>query len=136
MSLLYIFAQLIGVIAIVFLVLSFQVNDKDKLLKFQIISSFLNFFQYLFLGGLTGAFMNLVAGFRNIVFRKCGDKKIPVSILIVFILLITFLSSLSYSSDVSLIPMLAVLNYSYALWTGDLRLIRLLNVFSSSLFCL
>lgn len=135
MPLLFILAQLIGIIAIVFLVISFQINDKDKLLKFQIFSSFLNFFQYLLLGGITGALMNLVAGVRNIVFKRYGDKKIPLYVLVFFIVLITFLSSLSYSSDISLIPMLAVLNYSYALWTGDLRLIRLLNVFSSSLFC-
>lgn len=135
MSWLFILSQLFGIGAIIFLIISFQINDKDKLLKFQIVSSFLNFFQYLLLGGITGSLMNLVAGIRNIVFKKYGDKKIPIYVLVFFIVLITFLSSLSYSSDISLLPMLASLNYTFALWTGDLRLIRILDVFSSLLLC-
>ena len=31
--------------------------------------------------------------------------------------------------------MLGVLNYSFAVWTGDIRLIRILDIFSSLLFC-
>ena len=80
-----------------------------------------------------GAFMNLVAGIRNVVFARY-DGKIPIFILIVFIILITFLSMISYNGDISLLPMLAVLSYSFALWTLDLKLIRLIDVLASILF--
>lgn len=126
-------SYMFGIIAIVFLIISFQINDKNILFKYQIISSFASFFQYLFIGGLMGALMNLVAGIRNFVFKRY-DGKIPVFVLIFFIVLITFLSMLSFDGNISLLPMLAVLNYSFALWTLDLRLIRLVNVFASLLF--
>ena len=126
-------SYMFGIIAIVFLIISFQINDKNVLFKYQIISSFASFFQYLFIGGLMGALMDLVAGIRNFVFKRY-DGKIPVFVLIFFIVLITFLSMLSFKGNISLLPMLAVLNYSFALWTLDLRLIRLVNVFASLLF--
>ena len=98
-------SYMFGIIAIVFLIISFQINDKNILFKYQIISSFASFFQYLFIGGLMGALMNLVAGIRNFVFKRY-DGKIPVFVLIFFIVLITFLSMLSFDGNISLIPML------------------------------
>ena len=49
-------------------------------------------------------------------------------------LFITFLSMISFDGDITLLPMLAALNYSFALWTLDLRLIRLVDVLASLLF--
>ena len=128
-----IISYIFGIIAIISLVISFQINDKNSLFKYQIISSFSSFFQYLLIGSLMGAFMNLVAGVRNCVFKRY-EGKIPLFVLIIFIFLITFLSMISFNGNISLLPMLAVLNYSYALWTLDLKLIRLINVFASFLF--
>lgn len=122
-----------GIIAIISLIISFQINDNGSLFKYQIISSFSSFFQYLLIGSLMGAFMNLVAGIRNVVFTRYVGK-IPIVILVVFIILITFLSMISYNGDISLLPMLAVLSYSFALWTLDLKLIRLIDVLASILF--
>lgn len=126
-------SYIFGVIAIICLLISFQINDKNVLFKYQIMSSFASFFQYLLIGGLMGALMNLVAGIRNIVFKRY-DGRIPLFILIIFIVLITFLSMISFNDNISLLPMLAVLNYSYALWTLDLRLIRIVDVFACILF--
>lgn len=128
-----IISYIFGIVAILYLVISFQVNDEKVLFKYQIISSFASFFQYLLIGSLMGALMNLVAGIRNLVFKRY-DKKIPLYVLIVFIIIITILSMISFEGDISLLPMLAVLNYSYALWTLDLRLIRLINILASTLF--
>lgn len=128
-----IISYIFGIIAIISLIISFQINDKNILFKYQILSSFASFFQYLLIGGLMGALMNLVAGIRNCVFRRY-DGKIPLFILIIFIVLITFLSMLSYNGNISLLPMLAVLNYSFAMWTLNLRLIRLVDIFACVLF--
>ena len=126
-------SYIFGFIAIICLIISFQINDGKSLFKYQIISSFSSFFQYLLIGSLMGAFMNLVAGIRNFVFRRYNNK-IPLYVLIIFIFLITFLSMIGFKDDISLLPMLAVLSYSFALWTLDLRLIRLIDVLASILF--
>lgn len=126
-------SYIFGFLAIIYLVISFQTDDTKVLLKDQVISSFFSGIQYLLIGSLSGAFMNFIAGVRNIVYKKY-DKKIPLFVLIFFIMLITFFSMMSYNDNISLLPMLAVLNYSFALWTGDLRLIRIINVSSNLLF--
>ena len=128
-----IISYIFGIIAIISLLISFQINDKNSLFKFQIISSFASFFQYLFIGGLMGALMNIAAGIRNIVFKRY-DGKIPLFVLIIFIVFITFISMIGFDGNISLLPMLAVLNYSYALWTLDLKLIRLVDIFACVLF--
>ena len=46
----FIIAQIIGIIALIVLMISFQKNTKEKLLKYQMVSSFLYAIQYLFLG--------------------------------------------------------------------------------------
>ena len=126
-------SYIFGIMAIISLVISFHTNDKNSLFKYQIISSFSSFFQYLLIGSFMGALMNFVAGIRNIVFRKY-DSKISLSVLLFFIVLITFFSMISFNGNISLLPMLSVLNYSYALWTLDLRLIRIIDVLASVLF--
>ena len=45
----FIIAQIIGIIALIILMISFQKNTKRKLLTYQIVSSFLYAIQYFFL---------------------------------------------------------------------------------------
>ena len=62
-------AQILGVIALVFLLVSFQINKKETLLKYQIFSSFFFSVQYLCLNAITGCLMNLMTLVRNIIYN-------------------------------------------------------------------
>ena len=133
MSINFIIAQIIGISALIVLMISFQRNVKEKLLKYQMISSFLYAIQYIFLGAYTGALMNFTCMIRNYIYNKYQNK-VPLYWLIIVVLIMIFLSMLTYSSLISLLPMIAVVLYSCALWYGNLKLVRITEVISCILF--
>ena len=87
MTINFIIAQIIGILALIILMLSFQKNEKKLLLKYQTTSSFLYAIQYIFLGAYTGSLMNLTCMVRNFIFNKYNNKKVPIYWLIIIIIL-------------------------------------------------
>lgn len=130
MNYIYILSQIFGTIALVILILSFQKNKKDELLKLQVFSSLFFSLQYVFLNAITGCLMNLMTLVRNIIFRKFQNIKW----LIVVIALMIILSAVSYSGLISLLPTIAVILYSIAIWQKNLTITRIVEVISCSLF--
>ena len=126
-------AQLLGIIALVILIMSFQKNKKDTLLKYQIFSSLLFALQYLFLNAISGCLMNLMTMARNLIYKKFNDK-IPIKYLILVIICMIILSFISYNGIISLLPTLAVIIYSIALWQKNLTVTRIAEIISCSLF--
>ena len=129
----FIIAQIIGIIALIVFMISFQKNTKEKLLKYQMVSSFLYAIQYLFLGAYTGCLMNFTCMVRNYIFNRYKNK-VPIYYLIIVILIMIFLSMLTYSGLISLLPMIAVVLYSCALWYGNLKIVRITDIISCLLF--
>lgn len=134
MSINFIIAQIIGTIALIVLMLSFQKNKKEILLKYQIISSFLYALQYLFLKAYTGSLMNIICAVRNFIFNKYDNKKVPIYWLIIVIFLMITFSLITYIGPISLLPMIAVVLYSVALWGGNLKIVRFVEVISCTFY--
>ena len=63
-------AQVMGCIALIILIISFQNNNKKILLKYQIVSSFIYGLQYLFLNAYSGFLINFMCMIRNYIFNK------------------------------------------------------------------
>lgn len=126
-------AQLFGIIALLILIMSFQKNKKDTLLKYQIFSSLLFALQYLFLNAISGCLMNLMTVVRNLIYKKFKDK-IPIVYLIFIIICMIILSLIFYKGIISLFPTLAVILYSIALWQTNLTITRVTEVISCLLF--
>ena len=126
-------AQLFGIIALIVLMISFQNNKKETLLKYQIFSSLLFALQYLFLNAISGCLMNIMTMVRNIIYKKFNDR-IPIKYLILVIICMIILSAFSYNGLISLLPTLAVILYSIALWQKNLTITRIIEIISCSLF--
>lgn len=125
-------AQIFGIVALIILIISFQKNSKNTLLKYQIFSSLFFAIQYLCLNAITGCLMNLMTLIRNIIYKKF--EKVPVIYLLLIITAMTVLSIFSYNGFISLLPALAVILYSIALWQKNLTITRITEVISCSLF--
>lgn len=125
-------AQLFGIVALVILILSFQKNNKKTLLKYQIFSSLFFAMQYLCLNAITGCLMNLMTMIRNVVYKKL--KKTPLLFLILIIISMIILTVFSYNGLISLLPTIAVILYSIALWQKNLKITRITEIVSCSLF--
>ena len=122
--------QIMGIIALVILILSFQINNKKRLLTLQIFSSLFFALQYLFLGAISGCLMNMMTSIRNIVFRKFKN----IVYLIIIIVIMIMMSIFSYNGLISLLPGIAVIIYSIALWQDNLTITRITEVISCLLF--
>ena len=125
-------SQFVGLIGLILLIISFQKNDKNKLLKFQILSTFFIAIQYIFLKAMSGFYMNVAMCIRNIIFSKQKNIKNKYLILIIIIMLI--LSLLSYKEPISLLPCVGSILYTIALAKYNLKTIRIVNILSCSLY--
>lgn len=125
-------AQLFGFFALVILIISFQSNNKKTLLKYQIFSSLFFAIQYLCLNAITGCLMNLMTMIRNIIYKMF--KKTPLLFVSLIIIIMIILSVFSYNGLISLLPTIAVISYSVALWQKNLKITRITEIISCSLF--
>ncbi|MBR3161565.1 MAG: YgjV family protein [Bacilli bacterium] len=127
-------AQIMGALALIFLICSFQNNNKKILLKFQVGSSFMYAMQYLLLGAFTGCLMNIVCMIRNYLFGKDEDIDITLRWLIVILGTMSLLTMFSYDGVISLLPFFAVFSFTISLWIGNLRIIRIVEAIATILF--
>lgn len=125
-------AQVFGLIALIILLISFQTNNKKKLLKYQVFSSAFFSVYYLLLNATTGFLMNVMKVIRNIMFAKLG-KKVPIfysGLIIVF--LITF-SIVFYDGPISLFPFIAGIIYTIGISQKNLTITRWIGLLSCAL---
>lgn len=130
----FIIAQVFGVIALIILIISFQNNKKEKLLRLQMFSSLLYAIQYIFLKAYTGFSMNIICMIRNLFFNKFKNVKPPLYYLVMIIVLMAFSSFFTFDGIISLLPTVAVILYSIALWNGNMKIIRVTEIISCTLF--
>ena len=130
----FILAQILGGIALFILVLSFQKNEKQALLKYQIGSSIFFAGQYLFLQAYTGCLMNLICVLRNILFKKYDKKQVPIYLLIFIVFIMLILSLFAYNGSISLFPCIACILYTISIWQSNLKVTRIVEVISCSLY--
>ncbi len=126
----FLLGQFFGVIALIILVISLQKNKKEELLRLQVLSSLFFALQYFFLKAFTGSLMNIVTLIRNIIFNK--SKSILSLIVIISIMII--LTIYSYENIYSILPSLAVIFFSIAVFQDNIKIIRYIEVLSCLLF--
>ena len=82
-------AQIIGIFAMLFSVVSFQQKTQRRIVFMQLIASSLWSIHFYLLGALTGCFLNMIAAMRDVVFCKRDQKWASGSI---WIYIVVFLS--------------------------------------------
>ena len=130
----FVVAQILGLLALFILGYSFQKNNKENMLKLQMISSFLFALQYVFLTAWTGALMNFICIVRNYIFKKYEKSPIPIGIVCILIILIISLSAISWDGYISILPPIAIILYTISLTQNKLKIVRLTEIISCSLF--
>ena len=91
MSSYFIFIQLIGLVAGLFLVLSYFRKDTNRVLSFHIVSGIFDFVHYFLLGAYSGAFIYLLEGTRDYLYYKTDKDKYIFIISAVIYLLVSLL---------------------------------------------
>ena len=118
-----IIAQILKLISSIFYLAGDRSNNKKKIFTCNGIYNFFSGLQYLFLNAITGAICSFLAIIRNVFLYKFG-KKVPLWGLIVYLLIVFGLNLLAYDGIITLLPILLILFYSLALYSGDVMLIK------------
>lgn len=126
-------AQLFGIVGLIILILSFQKNSKEKLLKYQVFSSLFFSIQYFCLNAISGCLMNVMSLVRNIIFKRFKDR-VPIIYLIIVLVVMIILSIFSYNGVISLLPTIGVILYSIAIWQDNLTITRIAEIIGCILF--
>ena len=128
--------QLVGIFALLFYALSFQMKTKENLLIMQVTSNIFATVQYLLAMALTGAVQTLLGVIRGIVFyfyKKRGlnpDKKT----LIAFEIAIILGAVLTWDNILSFFPLIGMTANLYGQWQNDMKRVRICAVISAVLW--
>ncbi len=122
----YWLGQIFGIFALITLAYSFKENRKDKLLKYQIYSNSFCALQYLCLGrkAYTGVLLHFMCIVRNLIYYKYDNKDVPLKWFVVCVLVMIFMSLLSYENIWSLLPMIGIVLNTWGLWQRKLPISR------------
>jgi hypothetical protein len=118
-------AQILGLVGVLFTVLTYQMNTNQKVLLTQGASAVCFFLNYLLLGAYPGAALNLVAVARNYTFGH-RDKKFlsGYHVPILFALAMALCGALTWQGPASLLVIVALILNTLALGTGKPMLLR------------
>lgn len=97
----------VSILSIFLYVMSVQFKEKKKILVTQIFASFCYLAVYIIKGAMSGVAVEILEELKDIFFIKYEeqDKKIPVFILVIFIILLVGVSVIFYDGILSLLPL-------------------------------
>lgn len=119
----FLLAQISRIISAFFGIISDKSSNRKQIYLFNSIANIFSGIQYYLLNAITGAISCIVAIFRNIIFYKY-NKKVPLYVLIIYIIALILLNSKSYVNYFAVIPVLLVIVYSVSLYINKVKVIK------------
>ena len=133
-----IFAQIVGLLAVITFLLSYQQRKRKKIIAFNATSRMLYIVQYLMLGAFEGAALDILGTVSSVAAHN-KDKGIIAkhfkAFVILFDLLILAVGLMLYENVFSFFPIIGVILHTSAFWISDERIIRIVS-FAGSPFWL
>ena len=128
--------QLIGFIGLLFLGLSFQQNNRNRILVFILIGQIIFILHFALLGAWTAAGVNSVGAIRTLLFRFRDERSWAGKSFWpwVFIFLFGMVGWASWDGWLSLLPVVAMSIETVGLWMRNTSRIRLINLFPHPLW--
>ena len=126
----FIISQTIGLIAAALLLLSFQQRTHKRIVLMQFCSGLLFALQYFLLGAYEGMVGNIVGFTRSIAYCFRGKSKFVDSLFCpsMFAILAGLGGLLTYTSPISLLPMIAMMISSFVMWSPKTQQLRVLTI--------
>ena len=120
----------IGVVALIFLVTSYQMRSRSAIFKIYFFSGVAWVFYFTLQGNLVSAMMNMVAMVRTIIFKRRGKSKWVDSYLTLIIFLVGMigLTALTYRDWRDLFPLMATASQTYAFYQVKENTVRAINL--------
>lgn len=125
-------AGLVGVVALIVALTSFQQNVPKKMVICQLISSTLFVIHFYMLGAVVGAAINLMSAVRSVIYAQT-DKKWAMHPVwtVVFSVISILIAIFFWEGWVSLLPVLGALCYTLSFRMKTSKMVRLVSLPSS-----
>lgn len=132
MNLFDIFVQALGVVGIIFTIVSFQCRNHKPLMICRTGNELFFAVQYVLLGAYTGAAMNVIGCIRNMLFAKMVEKgKSTILIRFIFSGLFLIFSIFTWSGIKSILVGVAKVVSTFAYGSANTGFIRILILLTS-----
>lgn len=132
----FLIAQIFGVFGIVFSVLSMQMKTKKKIMIMLFCLNLASALNFLFLDSLSGSYICFFAMIETVInyFYDTKNKKVPLLIVILYIIINIALGLLGYNTILDLIPIACALLYCATVCTKRESNIRKLMLGNQTLW--
>ena len=126
-------AQIFGVIALIVYCYTLQLESKEKILRFLLVTNVFYCLQYLMLDAYSALFACFIGVVRSLVFIKYEkeNRKVDLWVLILIITITLYSGILSYNNVISLIPIITSIMYTTVVWQPNLKLFRVNSIFNA-----
>ena len=129
-----ILSQIIGFLAVVLFLWSYQQKKRKNIILFNVVSRALYITQYLLLGAFEGAVLDILGAISSVVAAKKDSPVLRRRVKLCVIgmdAVIVAVGLLLYVSPLSLLPIAGVLLHTTAFWISDERVIRRVSLLGS-----
>lgn len=128
--------QILGLLALMLVVLSYQKKTKEKFLKLQLFANITYGLQYFLLNAKSAFFTNIVNDIRTLIFYRIekNNQKISLWLLIIFEIVIISIGFFTYEGYYSIIPIIIACLYAYGTWHYNLKVTYIIGIISSILW--
>ena len=117
--------QFLGIVAIIFGFLTFQMKSREKLVLLQVCAAGSFVLHYLMIGAYSGMALNAVAMTRNIIFFFIGrNKPVPKAWSLLFTVIMGIMGIFSWHAWYSVFMVLGLLINSYCMSLSNPQTIR------------
>lgn len=126
--------QIVGLLAVVTFLLSYQQKKRRGIIIFNTVSRALYILQYILLGAYSGALLDVLGALSSIVATKKETpfiKKHFKAVLIGINSVIVVAGLLIYKTPLDLLPILGVVLHTGAFWIDDEKIIRRVSLAGS-----
>lgn len=124
---LFILAQICGIIALILTVIAVQFKTKEKIVMCSVFANIVVAIQFFLLNAITGAVVSIINTIRCIIFYyyKKKDMKPSLIILLIFEIIAVVSGIMSWQNIWSTIPIIVTVIYTYGLWQDNVKVIRI-----------
>lgn len=122
----YVISQIFVIIQYIFLIATYQIKSKNKIIIFNIIACFSSAMSFLLLSAFSGCVMSLLGVLRNYLFKD--DKEKDINKLLIIIIMLILFTIFTYDGIFSLMPSIATLLYTLSIWQNNTKVYRIMGL--------
>ncbi len=116
--------QIIGIVAISFIILSFQHKTRKGILVFIGIGCFLFAIHLALLGAITGAILNLFVVVQSVLFSRYAAKTRPKWPLVMMLIIFVIIAVVTWQGVLSIFPTLGTMLGAFSYWQRNPQRVR------------